>query len=103
MCRWLHATFGLTPADARACDNYALLFAAKYGHLAVCQWLQATYGLTIADARSDDNYAMRWAAGNGHLGVCLWLHATFGLTAADWEPFLSIAKMSVAAWIATLT
>ena len=83
MCQWLHATFGLTSADVRAQDNWALRSAAQYGYLGVCSWLHATFALTPADARAWDNWALRGAAENGHLAVCRWLHATYSLTPAD--------------------
>ena len=83
MCQWLHATYDLTSADARADDNCALRYAAEYGHLSVCRWLHATFHLTAADARTSDNYALRWAAARGHLAVCQWLHTTYGLTSTD--------------------
>jgi len=65
VCQWLHATFGLTAADARAGDNYALGRVATNGHLGVCRWLHATFRLTVAD----------WEpyAGSAKLPVAAWV------------------------------
>lgn len=71
---------GLTAADIRTADNYALRFACFNGHLKVAQWLVKRFGLTAEDARTNDNYALRLACFNGHLGVVQWLEDRFGIT-----------------------
>jgi hypothetical protein len=74
---------GLTPADARADNNWALRKACAGGHLAAAQWLTERFGLTAADARAWHNEVLWWACRNGHLEVAQWLTERFGLTAAD--------------------
>ena len=74
---------GLTAADIRVGNNWALRRACANGHLKVAQWMTATFGLTADDAQAMNNYALKWACARGHLAVAQWLTATFGLTAAD--------------------
>jgi hypothetical protein len=71
----------LTAQDARADNNYALMWAAHNGHVAALQALQQ-FGLTIEDVRTNNNCAVRWAAGNGHVPV-LQLFREWGLTLQD--------------------
>ena len=43
--------FGLTAADARARDNYALRMACAEGYLEVAQWLADRFGPTARATR----------------------------------------------------
>ena len=83
VCRWLADRFGLTAADARRRNNYALLCAAQNGHLAVCQWLVERFHLSAYDMRKDHNCALGFAAQFGHLAVCQWFTQQYSLTAGD--------------------
>ena len=86
---WLHkhTPGGVTAKDCRSADNYALRWAARYGHLSVLEWLQQHIPgcVTAEDCRSGNNYALRWAAENGHVDVLKWLDKRIpgGVTAED--------------------
>ena len=48
-CEQLYSTYGISNADARAREKYALLYADEPGRLEVCQRLHTTFNLTPAD------------------------------------------------------
>ena len=75
---------GLNSQDARSRDNYALRWAARYGHLDVVKWLVSTFNLNADDVRSWNNWALRWAAERGHLDVVKYLCEITGDTVSRW-------------------
>lgn len=78
--KWLHITFGLTPADARSANNLALCMACSFGHLDTAAWLVKTFGLTAADIKNSHSAAH--CVGK-QLHVLQWLVETFNLDYAD--------------------
>jgi ankyrin repeat protein len=80
---WKRRCQYLSLEDVRSDNNYALRWAAQYGHLPVVQYLCEKFQLTIRDVRTCDNWALRGAAVYGHLPVVQYLCEKFQLTIQD--------------------
>ena len=66
----LPAERGVNPA---ACANFAIRFAARYGHVDVVRYLCELPADRGVDLSAYDNYAIRWAAQHGHVDVVRYL------------------------------
>lgn len=57
-------------ADPKACDSYALRWAAEKGHTEIVKLM-----IPVSDPKARDSEALRWAAENGHTEIVKLLRA----------------------------
>lgn len=79
---------GLILEDLRACDNWALRFACRNGHLDVVKFL-LNRGLWGEDLSALNNYALRWACQMNHLEVVQALVDHLSYTRAELQTLIS--------------
>jgi hypothetical protein len=70
---WLADLFVLTPAYARAPDNFILWRACEMGGVAAVQWLAGRFAFTAADIRSGEYNVLTEACRHNHLALVRFL------------------------------